>query len=408
MNLKITIRFITFIFLFHSVFPQNKLSFPLFETNQINTFASYCGNPQKNLSNSGFHVITVTTSNWQNGKWSKSSLITYDYGKNNSILSEFTKTWNGLKWNDSLRVLYSYDSLNREIEVLHQRKNNNDWINVTRERSEIWSTESKLMYHEEFTGGVWSISWMETVSQNKSGKFRQILLHNSGGYSQIGRSYELYNELGNITESAFYWTMLYNEVLTSMDKYYYDSLNRLIKIGTEHYGNDGLEEYIKNICEYNEQNNSSIKIRYDKKDSVWLPFERYTSLYDENDNEILLTKEVYETGVWKNATREEKTYEKLLKNEDVAQIPENYILFQNYPNPFNPTTIIKFSLPNKSKVKLMIYDLMGKEVETLVDNVLSSGEHEVKFNAAKLSSGIYFYKLRTPSITIIKKMLLAK
>ncbi len=95
--------------------------------------------------------------------------------------------------------------------------------------------------------------------------------------------------------------------------------------------------------------------------------------------------------------------------------PSQYQLFQNYPNPFNAGTVIKFYIPeNKSKVeslsnvKLMIFDILGREIKLLVNSPLNSGEQEIQFNAGGLASGIYIYKLNIAGYTAIKKMLLLK
>lgn len=91
-------------------------------------------------------------------------------------------------------------------------------------------------------------------------------------------------------------------------------------------------------------------------------------------------------------------------------IPEKFSLSQNYPNPFNPSTTIKFSLPKSEKVSLKVYDLLGREVATLVDDLMSAGEHQVVFNSSRpsLPSGIYFYSLISQSFKCTKKMMLLK
>jgi Secretion system C-terminal sorting domain/Domain of unknown function (DUF5122) beta-propeller len=96
------------------------------------------------------------------------------------------------------------------------------------------------------------------------------------------------------------------------------------------------------------------------------------------------------------------------------EIPSSYELFQNYPNPFNPTTKIKFSVPlNKGgnrglSVTLTIYDILGKEVEVLVNQQLQPGTYEVEWNAANYPSGVYFYKLTAGDYSETKKMVLIK
>jgi hypothetical protein len=85
-----------------------------------------------------------------------------------------------------------------------------------------------------------------------------------------------------------------------------------------------------------------------------------------------------------------------------------FSLSQNYPNPFNPTTYISFSLQSKSKVRLVVYDILGNEIQTLVNDELSEGKYSIKFDGSNLASGIYIYKLITDKFTDVKKMILMK
>jgi hypothetical protein len=89
-------------------------------------------------------------------------------------------------------------------------------------------------------------------------------------------------------------------------------------------------------------------------------------------------------------------------------IPEKFFLSQNYPNPFNPVTKIKYGLPENSYVKLTVYDLLGREIKTLVNSRLQAGEYITDFNGSELSSGTYFYRLETDKFTETKKFILLK
>ena len=89
-------------------------------------------------------------------------------------------------------------------------------------------------------------------------------------------------------------------------------------------------------------------------------------------------------------------------------IPDNYSLYQNYPNPFNPFTNIKFDIVKSGNVKVIVYDALGKSVNTLLDNSLQPGSYEVSFNAAGMASGIYYYRIITNDFNNVKKMLLIK
>jgi len=95
-------------------------------------------------------------------------------------------------------------------------------------------------------------------------------------------------------------------------------------------------------------------------------------------------------------------------NQTSTEIPNAYSLEQNYPNPFNPATNIKFAIPKLANVRLAVYDLLGREVESLVNQQLSPGIYEVNWNAAKFSSGIYMYRLVTNDFQMVKKMSLIK
>ncbi len=88
--------------------------------------------------------------------------------------------------------------------------------------------------------------------------------------------------------------------------------------------------------------------------------------------------------------------------------PENFELCQNYPNPANPTTTIEYSTSNTSNVTLTVFDILGKEVATLVNEVKPAGNYSVNFNAADLPSGCYFYKLNNGSQVLTQKMMLIK
>jgi hypothetical protein len=89
-------------------------------------------------------------------------------------------------------------------------------------------------------------------------------------------------------------------------------------------------------------------------------------------------------------------------------IPTVYSLSQNYPNPFNPVTKINFALPKQGFVTLKIYDVLGREVRTLVNEVKSAGQFSVDFNASEFSSGVYFYRLESNGFSDIKRMMLIK
>jgi photosystem II stability/assembly factor-like uncharacterized protein len=95
-----------------------------------------------------------------------------------------------------------------------------------------------------------------------------------------------------------------------------------------------------------------------------------------------------------------------LNNE--SEMPNEFLLFQNYPNPFNPATTIAYQIPDRGFVTLKVYDILGREVATLVNEEKPAGSYEVQFTANGLASGIYFYKLSANEYSETKKMILLK
>jgi hypothetical protein len=99
----------------------------------------------------------------------------------------------------------------------------------------------------------------------------------------------------------------------------------------------------------------------------------------------------------------------ITKAEDVKnKVPEDFILYQNYPNPFNPTTKIELAIPHPGFITLKVYDVLGNEIKTLVNEEKPSGRYNIKFDGSNLASGIYFYVLQSGSFIQSRKMLLLK
>jgi hypothetical protein len=94
--------------------------------------------------------------------------------------------------------------------------------------------------------------------------------------------------------------------------------------------------------------------------------------------------------------------------EPLAKSPRKFELEQNYPNPFNPSTVIRYRIAEPSMVVLKVYDVLGRELTTLVHERQAAGQYSIVFNAQSLSSGTYFYRLTAGEFTSIKKMLLVK
>jgi hypothetical protein len=115
--------------------------------------------------------------------------------------------------------------------------------------------------------------------------------------------------------------------------------------------------------------------------------------------------------MWQYNTRHNGVYGDYLQvgiNTIETKIPEKFSLYQNYPNPFNPVTKISFDIAKQEFVSLKIFDALGRELNTLVNEVKAPGSYAIDFDGTNLPSGIYFYKLQTENYSGTKKMLLIK
>jgi thiol-disulfide isomerase/thioredoxin len=134
-----------------------------------------------------------------------------------------------------------------------------------------------------------------------------------------------------------------------------------------------------------------------KRDANWVDAQMYTVAFVQNDNDKSL----------KNT--KSSNFDYLIGIDPYTnEVPSGYSLSQNYPNPFNPTTNIQFDLPKTQQVSLKLYDMLGNEVQNLVEGIQQAGKYNITVDGSKLSSGVYFYSLKTADFSDTKKMTLIK
>ena len=160
----------------------------------------------------------------------------------------------------------------------------------------------------------------------------------------------------------------------------------------------------------------------------WVNAYRYTYTYDANGNAALFNSEQWTDSLWEpynssfSATDSAGNsigisgckvilhYKQTLITvvlEDRGT-PASFQLYQNYPNPFNPSTVIKYHLSTATHVRLTIFDMLGREVRTLLNEQKSAGSYQVSWNASGVPSGVYFYRLQAGSFTETQKLILLK
>ena len=135
--------------------------------------------------------------------------------------------------------------------------------------------------------------------------------------------------------------------------------------------------------------------------------EEVTGLYKKPDSDILyvLTK----TDLYKVENGQPTSIKQVpVSNEDTPEIPNAVSLKQNYPNPFNPTTTIQFELDKSTFAKLTVFDVLGRKVRELVNEIRPAGTNTIEFNATNLASGVYLYRLEANGVVQTKRLTLIK
>jgi len=128
-------------------------------------------------------------------------------------------------------------------------------------------------------------------------------------------------------------------------------------------------------------------------------------------NEYTFEEEISRSGIYKYRLKQldfDGDYSYSKEIEINIPFPGEVILNQNFPNPFNPTTKISFALPRTEFVSLKVYDVLGREVETLLSDKITPGKYDIKFDGSGLNSGFYFYKIEGEDFAMVKKMVLVK
>lgn len=190
---------------------------------------------------------------------------------------------------------------------------------------------------------------------------------------------------------------------STIDSVNYDSLNHLVIPGSMYIDSSWIDSDSAIIIAENKggkdfreshNNNFNVFARLGKplvpySTNQWYFF--YTSLDDPPDD-------LY---IYFNAAGDS-----IAGVKSMNKIPNDFLLYQNYPNPFNSSTIFSFYLSSNTFISLKIFDLNGREIETIISQRLSRGNHNVQWESTKLSSGVYFYRLESNNFTKVKKMVL--
>ena len=189
--------------------------------------------------------------------------------------------------------------------------------------------------------------------------------------------------------------------------YTYDINSYLIEQLGQLWDGSNWMDVAKGTYTYDLNNNKIEELWQDWDGSNWVNMGKGTYTYDVNNNMIKAIWQNWDGSNWVNSGRTLYSYIPTDVNEFKGEV-NTYSLSNNYPNPFNPTTKIKSQIPELSLVVLKVYDVLGNEIATLVNEEKPIGSYTVEFDASTLPSGVYFYQLKAGDFIQTKKMILMK
>ena len=320
--------------------------------------------------------ILYLIENWDGSQWVNSSERIYDYDSNKNIILQLDKYWDENQWVNLERATYTYDSYENMTSYLKEEWDRTQWVNEFRNTYSYDSDGNMtLSLREDWVDRQWLIISRYTYTYDSYGNMTSYLNERWSGtqWKPMVRIAYTYDFNRNITSSYIeVWDD--SQLVTEMrDTYTYDYNGDMISYLSEEW--DGGQ---------------------------WILRDSFMSFYDSFGRYYeFLTSEI---NVYYSTITDVK--------ETVLNVLD-FSISQNYPNPFNPSTTIKYSIPSNVKgemynVKLIVYDVLGREVTMLVNKEQKPGNYEIKFEASALSSGLYFYRIKTNEFSQTKKMILLK
>src|SRR3990172_673622 len=323
-------------------------------------------------------VIEKTRQLWMGDSidyYTEKTITLYDDG--NNISEEVRQTLSNEKWLDFDKANYSYDTSNNLLQTLRRKWTNDDWENWESYAYAYDGSSKKISSTQlAWSDTLWDTLNMYTFLYDDNGFLREDYRKVKHGGVWTDASLETFTNSmdGNIITDIFqYWV---DSVLVngSRGDYEYSLAGEVIRVIDQVWKNESWE------------NASGIEYGYDGK-----------------DNMISKTYLLWNDTAWTYAGRNLYTYQTLTTGIDNNILPDRFILSNNYPNPFNPTTTIHYSVPVKAKVRVAVYSLLGQRISTLVETVAEPGEYQVIFDASRLSSGIYLYKMDVGNSSLATK-----
>ena len=385
---------------------------------------------------------SVDIQKWQSFNWTNSAKYFYTYDGNGNLIEDLYQVWEDSTYVNKVKHLYRYDLNNNQIEHIVQLGQGPTLINIDRE-SRIFNSSNNLI---EYLDQHWySDAWhnysrysctydednneIERISQDWNvthwvNSYRELWTYDFLNYailylhqgwrtsSNDWRDFEQVNYLYDINNNLIeYVLQMRNDsdwVILSRHLFTYDLNNNRTELAYQIWQNFVWTNFDDYLYTYDENNNLTESFRQLWSDSIWINYWDYFNAYDGNNNQIEQLYLTWSGTEWINVNKRLLKYIPLTAIDDDINSNKSYSLSNNYPNPFNPSTRIQYAISSRQFVTLKVFDVLGTEIETLVNEEKSAGKYELNWNAANLPSGVYFYRLQAGSFVQTRKMILLK
>jgi|GEM_PF-2783501 len=349
-----------------------------------------------------------------NGSWENDRKIVYEYDSVGNIISTLYESWNGNSWNNDINEIFTYDSLGNNTIQLFQHWIDDKWENYFIIYNTYDSNENIILsITQRWTDSLW-VNESKTTNSYSSDGLRDSSFFYLWGTDNWGSYWLQTFRYNNNTDLVSILTKIWDRNKWknyAIVKLTYEIGEPQITGGILLWDGYSWVNYVRNSYSFNEDGYFTHGIYESWENESWVPGEGSIDISNPDGFELNLL--AHEAFVYYNVTTD-------VKKENNSN-PKESVLSQNYPNPFNPSTKIKYTIKTppvsspliKGRTKegfitLKVYDVLGNEVATLVDEEKPAGVYDVEFNGDQLPSGVYFYKLVIGDYSETKKMLLLK
>lgn len=333
-------------------------------------------------------VIEYAIDEWISESWHPLIIDSSWYDGDGMIQTIISYVHDSTGWSIDQKFVYNFDGQGRQVSVLRQYLSARIWNNV---QLTVWN------YSAGRTSSVLDQIWVLSNWQNW--RLTSYNYDNSVLTTVIGQIW-----------NASRWNNEWEDRITWKNVWMIDVITSVL------WSNEQWKNDFRTSNEYDDTGRMLLRLRENWATTHWYYYWKELYSYHQSGelSEIMLLMWNRQTGYWNGDQKLAYYYSQpTVVNPDSSPKPNYFSLKQNTPNPFNPATTIEYSVQRKSHIELVIYNLLGMKVRTLVDETLSRGNYTSQWNGRdkygnQVASGLYFYRLQTESGSTTKKMILLR